>query len=481
MPGGRVAVAVTSMVVAGWLSAACSSSSHPSQVSGGPDASGNAGGRVTAGGASGLRTGNSSGAGGSNGGLTDACAANVSTAEPFPLDMYLMLDTSSSMLDPTAANVSKWDAVKRALEAFIKDQASAGLGVGLQYFPLDKPSAPASCASNPECGDSGPCILKICYGVDAIYPCQAEPDCVDANGKDHGPCVQLAQCSKNADYVCPNAGAKCKATDTTLDLGTCTPIARSICAHTASCDATAYAAPSAAVAALPGAAATLLASIDAQLPSGNTPTAPALSGALQQASTWASAHPQHRVVAVLATDGLPTECTPTAIESVAGIAAAGVAATPSISTFVIGVFAPADITQGAENNLNAIAARGGTTKAFMVDTAADVTTQFLAALDSIRGARLACEFQIPQAGVDQTLDFGRVNVELTNQDRTDVVYYVGSASACEATTGGWYYDVDPAAGMPAKIIACPASCSAFQTAEVGASVGIAVGCATVVQ
>ncbi len=467
---------MTSLFITGWLSAACSSSSHPSQVSGGdPDS---AGGRN---GAGSIQTGTSSEAGGSGGGLTDACAGVVSTARPIPLDMYIMLDTSSSMLDVTTANVSKWDAVKSALEAFIKDQASAGLGVGLQYFPLEKPSAPTSCASNAECGDSGPCLLKICNGVEGIYPCQAAADCVDSSGKDYGPCMQLAQCSNDPDYVCFTPGKPCTAAAAAPDLGTCTVTARSVCEHTASCDAAAYAAPSAAIAALPGAATSLLTSIDSKMPSGNTPTAPALSGALQQASAWASAHANHRVVAVLATDGLPTECMPTDIAAVAGIAAAGVAARPSISTFVIGVFAPSDIAQGAQSNLNAIAAQGGTTKAFLVDTTQDVSKQFLTALDTIRGARLACEFQIPSSAIDQTLDFGHVNVQLTSQGRADVVYYVGSASACDAATGGWYYDVAPTAGTPTKIIACPASCSAFQAAEVGASVGIAVGCTTVVK
>jgi len=39
-----------------------------------------------------------------------------------------MLDTSGSMLGETATKVSKWDAVKLALESFLTDSQSAGLG-----------------------------------------------------------------------------------------------------------------------------------------------------------------------------------------------------------------------------------------------------------------------------------------------------------------------------------------------------------------
>jgi hypothetical protein len=428
---------------------------------------------------------------GANGGSAplNACAAHVSTAQPIPLDMYIMLDTSSSMLDTTTGTVTKWDAVKTALESFLNDSASAGLGVGLQYFPISKPNAPTSCSSDAECGDSGPCFLNICYGVidQGLLPCETEADCVNPNnGADLGPCLPFAECSNDNTYVCPNAGAKCNPPlGTVKNLGTCTALTPSICEHTASCDTAVYQAPAAAIATLPGAATALLASINAKTPDGDTPTGPALDGAIQQASAWATAHPDHRVVVLLATDGLPTECLPaTATDPVApaaAIAAAGVKATPSISTFVIGVFGTADVAAGAPTNLNTIAASGGTTKAFIVDTTQDVTMQFLTALDTIRGAHLACEFQIPQPASGQTLDYTQVNVQFTSNGKMDVVYYVADAAACDATSGGWYYDVDPNVGAPTKIIACPTSCTAFQAATGTSSVGIALGCATIVK
>ena len=484
----RVAVGICSILVAAFSGAACGSSEHPSTVA---VSDPNAGAKANAGtgnngldfGGMGNGTGNGTGNSGTGSALPDACAADVSTAQSIPLDMYIMLDVSTSMLETTATKTTKWDAVKTALESFLKDGASAGLGVGIQYFPIEKPNVPASCSSDGPCGDAGPCFSKFCFGfydIGGFYPCKTNTDCFStADQMNYGPCTDLAYCAKG-DFVCSQPGAEC--VDATVDYGQCTA-QPGICLNPDSCDAAAYATPATAIAALPGAAASLTASIDAQKPQGNTPTAPALTGAIQQASAWAKAHPDHRVITVLATDGIPTRCEPTDIDPVAAIAKAGAAASPSISTFVIGVFGAADVAQGAPDNLNLIAQQGGTQAAFIVDTQQDVTMQFLKALDTIRGVRLACEFKIPQpkSGTD-TLDYGRVNVQFTDGATKDLVYYVKSAAGCDATTGGWYYDVDPNTGaIPTKIIACPTSCTTFEAAANGASVGIALGCTTVVK
>ena len=52
---------------------------------------------------------------------------------------------------------------------------------------------------------------------------------------------------------------------------------------------------------------------------------------------------------------------------------------------------------------------GGSGTPFVVEPGQNLSQKFLEALNQIRGAALACEFQIPrpQAG---TLDFGKVNV-----------------------------------------------------------------------
>ena len=256
----------------------------------------------------------------------ESCAADVSTAEAVPLDMYIMLDVSGSMLqatsmyDSTGTAITKWAAIKTALSSFIGDAESSGLGVGLQYFPINKPNAPATCSSNADCGDSAPCYLNFCYG--SLTYCGTQADCGSAL---FDPCVPLGYCT-GTQYVCWDD----------LDCPTgapCTPATSSVCAHTAKCDTASYTEPAEPIALLPDAAPALLASLEAQVINDNsqTPTGPALNGALKQASVWAKAHANHRVVAVLATDGLPNECSPTAIADVGALAATGLGATPSIN------------------------------------------------------------------------------------------------------------------------------------------------------
>src|SRR5687768_4610197 len=91
---------------------------------------------------------------GGTGGI-DACVGEKSTGELVPVDLFVMLDISGSMLDPTEDGTDKWTRVQQALTAFLTDDGSAGLGVGIQYFPLNKQGVPATCTTNEACGDSG--------------------------------------------------------------------------------------------------------------------------------------------------------------------------------------------------------------------------------------------------------------------------------------------------------------------------------------
>ena len=486
--GDRIAVGIASVIALAVSFTACGSSTNDSMVTDSSTAGSNAAGtggtaniNVGSGGSS---NGTSTGTGAGNGVMGvggDACAAQVSNGQLVPLDMYIMLDISSSMLDFTASKSSKWDSVKAALEAFLADKDSAGLGVGLQYFPLKKPGTPDSCTDDASCGDSGPCFSGYCEAyleqVNEVVACSSNADC-RTGGPNGGPCDPLTVCSNDPNTVCDNPGGSCGKDSSGADLGACAVAVKFECENAANCDAAAYATPAQAIATLPDAAAGLKASIEATTPDGNTPTGPALTGAIQQATTWAKAHPDHRVVAVMATDGLPTQCTPTDIADVGAIAAQGASANPSIDTFVIGVFSNQDAD--APGNLDTIAKAGGTGSAFIVDTSQDVTTQFLAALDAIRGGKLDCAFQIPQPTGGQELDYHLVNVQVTSSGDTITLPYVTTAASCDATAGGWYYDVDPDVSTPSQIITCPASCTAFQAAK-GASVQIALGCMTIIK
>ncbi|MES1185613.1 MAG: hypothetical protein ABUL60_17505 [Myxococcales bacterium] len=398
------------------------------------------------------------------------CAGTLVEAQRIPLDMYVMLDVSGSMTEATTgnANVTKWQAVSSALTDFVSDPASDGMGMGLQVFPIVHPDAPGACKSDNECGQFGPCFLKTCWNYPDIALCNSDADCGP-----YAPCQAFAFCASNDQFICDarDVGKSCGTDpDTKQPLGACT----SSCVATADCRPATYAAPAAAIAQLPGAKAGLIAAISAAMPEGLTPSGPALQGAIDQSGAWAKAHPDHQVVAVLATDGLPTLCEPVDIAGVAAVAAKGRTLDPAVSTFVIGVFGPDDTDAPA--NLDQIAKSGGTNKAFIVDTQGDVQKQFRDALNTIRASGLSCELAVPKPPDGQKLDYGRVNVSFDDgSGPTDLLGWP-DASGCGAA-GGWYYDVTPPAQTPTRIIACPTTCTAFQKTDMG-SVQIKLGCET---
>jgi hypothetical protein len=451
-----------------------------SASSGGNNAGGNGGNSGGDGGGIGGFGGAGNGGNNQGGSGGMACAGSTVKGELVPLDMYIMLDKSGSMSELTGASgngPSKWDAVTTALQAFFKDMGSEGLGVGLQFFPLKDPSVPDTCTNSNQCGAAAPCLLKTCDDQPNIAPCDTTNDC-----SVFGTCVPLGQCSANKDFYCyydPMTPAACGVDPQGNDLGTCQQLTESFCLNQDSCAAGDYSDPAVEIATLNGAEQGLKDAIAANVPGGSTPTAPALDGAIKHAQSWAGAHPDHKVVAVLATDGLPTECDPLDIGSIADLAANGKNGTPSVPTFVIGVFGQNDA--GAQQNLDQIAQKGGTTKAFFITANQDVTTAFLDALHAIQGKTLACEYQIPLPSDGSEPDYTKVNVEYIPQGENtpQTVFYVGKASACDATDGGWYYDKDPAGGAtPTKILMCPATCTKLKS--VGGQVDIKIGCQTIV-
>lgn len=449
---------------------------------GGNGGSGNTGG-TTGGGDIGGFGGVGGGAGGSTGGSGGSCAGSSVKGELIPLDMYIMLDKSGSMADKTGANgngPAKWDAVSTALKAFFQDPGSDGLGVGIQFFPITAAGVPDTCTNSAQCNGHGPCFLNACeleLQIGQLLPCDTDNDC----GGFFDACIPLGQCQADNSYVCayqsPEVG--CGADANGNDLGLCKPMVSSFCINADSCTSADYAAPAVEIATLNGAANNLKSAIDANQPGGSTPTYPALDGAVKHAKAYAQAHLDHKVVAVLATDGLPTECDPTDIASIAQLAAAGKNGTPSVLTFVIGVFGANDV--GAQANLNQIAQSGGTTSAFFIQDNQDVTAAFLDALHKIQGQTLACEYQIPTPPDGSDIDYGKVNVEYTpaGSNTAETVFYVGKAADCDPVKGGWYYDKDPAGGQtPTKIEMCPATCSKLK--GVGGQVDIKIGCQTIV-
>jgi hypothetical protein len=407
-----------------------------------------------------------------------ACATATQQAHEVPLDLYVMLDSSGSMLTTIATNgtTTKWTAVRAALTSFLQDQKSAGLGVGLQYFPLLQAGVPPDCETDTVCAGYGPCdLIKVCSMASSVMPCETNNDCPRGTGT----CGRLGYCSVS-DGLCTPTGTQYLCTaGNAADYCAALP---GYCRARDRCDTASYAAPAVEVAPLPGATSALVASLNQHAPDGLTPTAGALSGAIAHAQALARANPTHKVGVLLATDGLPSECDPYDIAGVSAIAAAAQAGNPSVSTYVIGVFAPDEMAD-AQMNLDAIAAAGGTGKAFVISTnAANVTTSFVNALNAVRSSGLSCQYQVPAAMQDGgALDYFKVNVQFTSgSGQTVTIGNVKNRAACSAAAGGWYYDVDPNSGaVPQTISICDTSCTQMRADPAG-RVDVLLGCMTMI-
>jgi hypothetical protein len=414
-----------------------------------------------------------SGAGGSGNPFGDVpkCAEDIHKAERVPLDLVLLVDRSMSMSGP------KWEMTTKALTAFVSDPRSAGLGVGLQFFPIS--DVEHVCARDADCGglDSTCAERRVCIGATL----QGIPPACGAAGDPACPagsmCVPLGQCALSSTY-CTAFGKPCPDGPAT-DL--CAPIGKT-CRHadfSESCNADSYARLNVNIGPLPLAQAALVNIIAVTRPDGGTPMASAVEGTIGYLRTYVKANPTHRVVLILATDGVPS-CGGGPDELAAKVVVSLGAArmmTPAISTYAIGVFSPDEGTKGPMA-VNQFAMAGGTGAAFVLNPTSDLTEKLLGALNEIRGAALPCEFTIPppKSGM---LDFNLVNVHFKGGTLEEDVPYVGSAAKCDPVKGGWYYDTDPATADPKKVVACEKTCGRWK-AERDGQVQIGFGCKTIV-
>jgi hypothetical protein len=205
------------------------------------------------------------------------------------------------------------------------------------------------------------------------------------------------------------------------------------------------------------------AAINAVKPMGDTPTLPAIQGAIDYAKDTAAATPGSHTAIVLVTDGDPSACNSSVqnVSQQAGLIAS------SIPTYVIGIGA-------SLSSLNMIAQSGGTTMATLVSVgnAAQTSADFQAALEAIRGLQLSCDFPLPQPPAGMVLDFHAVNVVFTPSTgaKEELLY----SNDCSKTGFGWRYD-DPK--NPTKVELCPASCDQVKM-DSGGRIDVVFGCAT---
>ncbi|MCL2725040.1 MAG: VWA domain-containing protein [Polyangiaceae bacterium] len=211
--------------------------------------------------------------------------------------------------------------------------------------------------------------------------------------------------------------------------------------------------------------------IDTHLPlRADTPTLAAVNGAIYQAHAISAAHPEGRTVIVLITDGEPYCCSylpaPNRLGCINGadplqdyadinsdanlIASANAIASveATIPTYVIGV--------GPDTaNLTTLANAGGTSL-IPVDVAsnpADTSSALLAALNTIRGNVVSCDFNIPNPPDGRTLDFNKVDVAYTPPGQAVQTLLPYSADCSMAD--GWHFDNFAA---PTRIQFCADTC-----------------------
>jgi len=448
-----------------------------------------------------------------------ACLGQTREAESIGLDIYVMLDISASMLDvlPQSLGTTKWDAVRRSLAAFVQAPETADIGVGIQYFPLTQEDVPFSCVVNDDCGAGGPCTSSVCVEdvteevedvgeVGYLAParqgtCFTDDDCPGEGERCQnmiGVCVFPADgvprlegvplCNDNSD--CDGLpGTECEEIGACRNLvggevalctpslgcppggGGCLPFPYG-CEGQTICEVADYATPAVPISLTSTRANDIVASLDAQVPNGLTPTGPALGGALAEAREWAAQNPGRQVVTVLATDGLPTECTPLEFPDITRLAADANSGDAPVRTFVIGVFGASDLGADGRDNLDALARAGGSDEAFVISTAGDVSRDFLDALNEIRDTAVSCEFQLD---AEASLDLGLVNLRMSDPSGTAIdLSNVGGESGC-GDEQGWYYVTD-ANGVPRQISVCPRTCDEFRNEGITAE--LEIGCAT---
>ena len=320
--------------------------------------------------------------------LDMACASESHEAKQVPLDIVLLVDTSGSMYE-LAGTQTKWLLTENALRAFVRDPKSAGLGIGLQFFPIGGDDRP--CKNDGDCAtpadtmpDPGTCSAKSVCTTGGM-PTYRHRSCIPTALVESeicpfgGACTLLGRCSMGGapcyqiGQPCPGGAGMCAARPTTC---------RNI--GTSSCNVADYEKLAVPIGELPAAEPAISAAIAAAEPIGATPTAQAVQGTLNSLRQHLAANPGRRGALVLFTDGLPFgDCGTT--EAPVRLQILGAQqGTPSISTYVIGVFG------GNQPNftLDTWARVGGTERATVLSPTEDLTQRFLDTLNQIRGRAL---------------------------------------------------------------------------------------------
>jgi hypothetical protein len=344
--------------------------------------------------------------------VTEEITVEVTTVKPTVL--YIMFDKSMSMDGPPYGSAHLWTPAVDALKDFVDDEASAGLGVALQYFPIGGGS----------CNGNG-------------YKTPAVPV-----GKLPAAATAFKNSLNNAD---PN--------------GTSTPIEGALRGVTEFCKSYQAAHPDeqcVSVLVTDGAPngcesnTTNLAKIakDAKT-AGVTTFAVGLQGA------------SFSLLDEIAKQGGAPDCAPS-----------------NGSRYACDVSSNANALRDALNLIREKVVTTEThteTKVVTHEVVRTVTHTVVRTevRQEVQNEQVPCEWSIPESSEDAPFDPNKVNIRLTAGDKSQTTFVkVGSADACIANA--WHYDSEE---QPTRFIACPQTCETIE-ADDKSQIDILLGCAT---
>ena len=207
-----------------------------------------------------------------------------------------------------------------------------------------------------------------------------------------------------------------------------------------------------------------------------------IEGALRGIANYTTNHEAEgrEMIGVLITDGDATKCNRNNSE-LAGIIEDHLTVT-GLRTFIIGM------TGANESRLEELAVAGGAAPHDdfcggialpchywnVGDGSGEVLANALQAI-SEQAVPIPCEIDVTglSAPEGEVLDYGKVNVTLTEGETVTIIPQVGSPGACPSDQPAWYYDVPSA---PTKIHLCENACDSVSAAGDGANLNVVAGC-----
>lgn len=213
-----------------------------------------------------------------------------------------------------------------------------------------------------------------------------------------------------------------------------------------------------------------------------------IEGALNGLASFTAAHQVsgREMIGVLMTDGDPNGCEQD-VSDLAQIISDHLAAT-GIRTFIIGMEGASGdrleamgIAGGAEPHDDYCSPDGPSPCHHwnVGDGSGEAIADALRAIVA-QAAPLACEYDVVnlQPPDGETLDYGKINVTLSEGGTTTTIGKAANADACPVDEPAWYYD-NPNA--PTRLMLCDNACDLASGAEQGARLNIVVGCRETVE